>query len=94
MDLAYHQVTTKAGVTKEKIMQRALKLDTCDCGRHLDFACSKCAQPVCPTCSHVEIVSLDTSHILVSRYCAACAQDPARNPWGGIYWEGLRSLFT
>jgi len=75
-------------------MQPALKPQTCQCGLYLDLACAGCARPVCPECSHVEITSLDTRHITVSRFCPACAGNPAKNPWGTLYWENARALYT
>ncbi len=75
-------------------MQPALKLDVCACGIHTEISCTGCGTPVCRHCSHQEITTNDPKDIIVTYFCPACKTDPKKNPWGILYWDGLKALYT
>jgi hypothetical protein len=75
-------------------MQPALKLDVCACGIHTEISCTGCGTSVCRHCSHQEITSNDPKNIIVTYFCPACKTDPHKNPWGILYWDGLKALYT
>ena len=75
-------------------MQPALRLDVCICGIHSETSCSGCGTPVCRYCSHLEITTCDPKNIVLNHYCPACKKDIKKNPWGNLYWDGLKDMYN
>lgn len=78
---------------KGEDMQATEKIIKCECGMIAETFCAGCSEVLCRHCGSVEISSFDPKNIEVKYFCEKCRNDPAKNPWGALYWEELSSLY-
>lgn len=94
MELAiYMMKKTTREYGKEECMQAIEKIPECSCGMVAETYCAGCGEPLCSHCGSIEISSFDPKTIEVKYFCEKCKDDPAKNPWGKVYWEELAARY-